>query len=399
MAEGPRADGSAPGGRGSAVESWAAKRALYLDNLKVIPIAAIIAGHAISGYSELEFWPYSEMKEVELSAVTQLVLLIIAGPFSLLLIPLLFLVAGLLTPSSLERKGPGSFARARLVRLGVPFALYVVLLQPLLMYPVHPPGETPRSYWSEFLGAGEQTLGTGPLWFVGVLLIFSLVYAGLVGVRGSQRGQRWHGEVRVEHLLVLAAAVALATFLVRVQVPLGGSNRYVTLNVWEWPACLALFGLGIVASGNGWLTAVPERLGRQGRALTLAALVGFVSVAGVAGALGVPDEETWGGWHWAALGWATFESALAVFGPVWLLQVSQRHLNRRLCCAGPKVSRSAYGAFVLQGLFLIGLAFALRSVPLPAEVKGLLVAAGSVVGSFALGWLLISRVPGMARVV
>jgi hypothetical protein len=36
---------------------------------------------------------------------------------------MLFLVAGLLTPTSLERKGPGPYARDRLMRLGVPFAL------------------------------------------------------------------------------------------------------------------------------------------------------------------------------------------------------------------------------------------------------------------------------------
>ena len=63
------------------------------------------------------------------------------------------------------------------------------------------------------------------------------------------------------------------------------------------------------------------------------------------------------------------------------------------------ISRSSYGAFMLQGLVLIGLAIALRPLPLPAEVKALIVAAGGVVGSFALAWLLISRVPGVRRVL
>jgi hypothetical protein len=46
--------GSAPARRGSEIEQWAAKRQLYLDNLKVILIAAVIAGHAVLGYSELD---------------------------------------------------------------------------------------------------------------------------------------------------------------------------------------------------------------------------------------------------------------------------------------------------------------------------------------------------------
>jgi hypothetical protein len=245
------ARGSAHGGHGSAVEQWAAKRQLYLDNLKVILVAAIIAGHGIAGYSELDFWPYSEMKEVELSSVTQTILYMVAGPFSLVLIPMLFLVAGLLTPPSLEHKGPGAYARDRLMRLGVPFAVYVLLLQPLLMYPVHPPGETPESYWTEFLGAGQQTLDTGPLWFVGVLLIFSLAYAGWVRARRGHRGPPWQGEIKVGHLLVLVTAVAIATFLARLQVPFGASNKYVTLSLWEWPACVAPCLASPASSGVG----------------------------------------------------------------------------------------------------------------------------------------------------
>ena len=63
------------------------------------------------------------------------------------------------------------------------------------------------------------------------------------------------------------------------------------------------------------------------------------------------------------------------------------------------IGRSAYGAFMLQGPVLLGLAIALRPLPLPAEIKALLVAGGGIVGSFALAWLLISRVPGVRRVL
>ena len=84
---------------------------------------------------------------------------------------------------------------------------------------------------------------------------------------------------------------------------------------------------------------------------------------------------------------------------MWLLGSAQRLLDRPLRWAGPAISRSAYGAFLLQGIVLIGLALALRVVPFPAEVKAILVAVGGVAGSFALAWLLISRVPGVARVL
>ena len=43
------------------------------------------------------------------------------------------------------------------------------------------------------------------------------------------------------------------------------------------------------------------------------------------------------------------------------------------------IGRSAYGAFMLQGPVLLGLAIALRPLPLPAEIKALLVAGGGIV--------------------
>jgi hypothetical protein len=393
--------GSAPGGHGSTVEEWAAKRELYLDNLKVILIAAIIAGHGVASYASAEFWPYAEMREVSLSPVTEIVLLAVVVPFSLLMIPMLFLVAGLLTPPSLERKGPARFVRDRLVRLGVPFAVFVLLLWPLLMYPVHPPGEAQGSYWNQFFGAGHASIDPGPLWFVGVLLLLSLVYAGWVRWR---RPRHPSGSGRVDvtavHLLATAAAVAVSTFLIRLVLPYESNNPGLSLNLYEWPSCIAMFSIGVISARSGWLTRVPDRLRRQSRTAALAAVVAFGAFMGTGAALGAFDEEVWrGGWDWSAVVFPALEAMVTVFGPVWLLAEAQRHLDRRLGWVKPAFSRSAYGAFILQGLVLLGLAVALRPVPLPAEVKALIVATGGVAGSFALAWLLISRLRGVARVL
>jgi hypothetical protein len=382
------------------VERWASKRLPYVDNLKVLLIAGIIVGHAIASYSDEDFWPYAEMNEVALSQATQLVLYAVVAPATLLMIPLLFLVAGLLTPASMDRKGPGPFVHDRLLRLGVPFAAYVLLLQPLLMYPVYPTGEKRGSYWYEFIGGGDQALDTGPLWFVGVLLVFSLLYAAWVRARGGgAAGPRGGREVTGRQLLALAAMVAVATFLVRVQIPLGGDNRLVKLNLWEWPGCAAMFALGVVGYRTGWLAALPDRLHRLSRLATLGALTAFAVFAAVIPPLGLDEGQLWGGWGWPALLFVSLESVLVVFGSLWLLSGAQRHLDHAFRWAGPRVSRSAYGAFMVQSVPLIGLAFALRPLPLPAEVKALLLAVASVALSFALAWLLISRVPGLRRVL
>lgn len=381
-------------------ETWAPNRRIYVDNLKVLLIAAIIAAHGIASYAALEVWSYADVREVTLSPVTEGVLFSLLAPFGLFMIPLLFLVAGLLTPPSVERKGPGKYALNRLVRLGIPFVLIVGLIWPALLYALYRPlGNAPGSYWVEFVGTAEESLDTGYFWFVGNLLIFSLGYAGWVWIRQGSPHRHLRGEVRIGQLLLLAAGVAIATFLVRLGFPFE-SEKYVDLNLYEWPASIALFSLGVIASRNGWLTAVPTRLHAQSRTVSLLAIGAFGVFMAVGFIVGAVGEETWaGGWHWDAAAFAAFESTLAVFGPVWMLALAQRRLNREFRWGSPAIARSAYGAFILQGVVLIGFAAVLRPLPVPAEAKALVVVTGAVAGSFALAWLLIKRVPGVARVL
>jgi hypothetical protein len=133
------------GSAGLTVAQWASTRQLYLDNLRVLLIGTIIVIHGVLGYAGSdELWSYADVQEVTLSPVTEAVLFVLAAPFALFMIPVLFLVAGLLTPRSLHRKGPWHFVRDRLLRLGVPFAVFTFLLWPLLMYALyHPLGEAP----------------------------------------------------------------------------------------------------------------------------------------------------------------------------------------------------------------------------------------------------------------
>ncbi|GID29764.1 acyltransferase family protein [Paractinoplanes brasiliensis] len=370
-----------------------------LDNLKVALIAAIIAMHAVLGYAgSMTAWSYTEVREVTLNPVAEAVLLVLVTPFGLFIMTLLFLVAGLLTPPSLERKGAGRFVRDRLLRLGVPFLAYVVVVQPTVMYALeHPLGNAPGSYWDNFVD-DEGAMDTGPLWFVGVLLIFSLGYAGWVRAgrrRATAPGRR---TIRMGRLLLVAAVVAPASFLIRLVYPYGGDSGLTDLNFWQWPACLAMFGVGITAVRQGWVERIPDRVYRDSRAVAVAAVAASLVFLGVVGSLDRIDDMM-GGPQWPAVGFTVVETVLAVFGPVWLLGAAQRHLGALRRWAGPATVRSAYGAFMVQTPVLIGLAVVLRPVPLPAEAKALIVATVGVAVSFRLSWLLISRIRGLARVL
>jgi Acyltransferase family len=379
-----------------ALAGWTAGREPYLDNLKVLLIVAIIAIHAVLSYTgTIEAWSYTAVREVTLDPIVEIALLVTVSPFGYFIITLLFLMAGLLTGPSVQRKGPAGFARDRLVRLGVPFLVYVLVVQPVTMYLLeHPLGEAPGSYWDEFLG-DERQLDTGPLWFVGVLLIFSLAYAGWVALAGTPSG--WPGRpVTVKLLTVTTMAVAAVAFAVRMAYPYGGDSGFTDLNFWQWPACLAVFGLGVTASRLGWLKSVPDSLHRRCRLITVVATGAMIGLLTLVGALDLVGQAM-GGASWPAAGFAVVESTLSIFGAVWVLGAAQRHLAGGLW--SERLSRSVYGAFMVQTVVLIGVAAAMRPVPLPAEAKAVLLAGAGVAASFALAWLLITRIPGMDRVL
>jgi glucans biosynthesis protein C len=96
-------------------------RQLSLDNLKVILIAAVIAIHGALSYAGLlPVWTYSDVREVTFAPVVEMILLVAVSPFGLFMMTLLFLVSGLLSPASLERKGrpasPGTGCSASVCR-------------------------------------------------------------------------------------------------------------------------------------------------------------------------------------------------------------------------------------------------------------------------------------------
>jgi hypothetical protein len=184
----------------------------------------------------------------------------------------------------------------------------------------------------------------------------------------------------------------------RLVYPYGGDSGFTDLNFWQWPACLAVFAVGITAARHGWLTKVPDRMYRDSRTVAVMAIGGSAVFLTAVGMLDRIDDMM-GGWHWPAIGFTAIETVLSVFGPVWLLGAAQRHLGTPLRWVGRAVSRSAYGAFMMQTPVLIGLAAALRPLALPAETKALVVATGGVAVSFWLSWLLVSRLRGIARIL
>jgi hypothetical protein len=363
-------------------------RLAYIDRLKALMVAMIIAGHGAVAYGGLESaWPYQDVQETSLGAASDFALSLVVVLIAMFVMGLFFLISGLVTVPSLDRKGPRRFARDRLVRLGIPLVVWVLLLWPAAIWLAHVAAGRDDTFW-DLVTKADPPLDAGPMWFVLVLLLFSLAYAGLVAL---ERGGRRRAAVSGRDLVRLAIAVSVATVLIRPLLP-AASGQPGQSHVWQWPQFIAMFSLGVLSARRGGLSPVPDRIRRRAGRAALAALGGVLLVVAAIGAAGVDGDVVFEpGVHWAPLALAVLEGPLAVGACVWLLGTAQRRLDRPLGPFERTASRSAYGAFLLQGLVLIGLMIALRPLAVPAELKALVVAGLGVAGSFALSWALVTR--------
>lgn len=359
-------------------------RLAFLDRLKTLAVVAVISGHAVMGYAQIGSWPYEEVRETVLSPASEAVVSVLLAPPSLFLMPLFFFIGGTLAPGSLARKGRHRFVVDRLWRFGLPVAVFALVIWPLCFFWVDRLGGSRLSFWQTFV-EGDPFLDPGPLWFVLVLLGFSVGLA--FWPRPARRPAAEPSPATVARYVV---GVAAGTFALRTLFPID-SGQLLGLHLWQWASCLGLFCLGASAP-NAWLTGVSPGLRRIAGWWALAGIGLAGAVVGLGGPLGYGFAEATGGVTAAAAAMAAVEGLVTVGTSLWLVGVAAAH-DHPPGWVARRAARAAYGAYVLQAPVLVGLAVALRPLPAPAEVKAPLLAALAVTASFALAHLVVTRTP------
>ncbi|MFW9894194.1 MAG: acyltransferase family protein [Candidatus Thorarchaeota archaeon] len=131
-------------------------RYLFLDNIKVLFTFLVIFWHTMVTYAEVGWWYYKEPNPVDpISYFIFLLLTSIGAIFQTSLLGLFFLLGGYFTPNSYDRKGIWSFWKERLIRLGIPLLLYIVFINPLMIFVLSKLGISPWNtnyyYYSKIL--------------------------------------------------------------------------------------------------------------------------------------------------------------------------------------------------------------------------------------------------------
>ena len=138
-------------------------------------VAGVIVAHTTMAWTGVGNWVFREtpVREPLLTLLT-----LVAALGALFGMSLFFLIAGYFTPRSLERKGLRRFILDRAVRLLVPMLVFVVLLSPPIEFVDPDNAGWTHGFWA-FVPEILWPPAPGPTWFLGVLFLFSVAYAGL----------------------------------------------------------------------------------------------------------------------------------------------------------------------------------------------------------------------------
>lgn len=318
---------------------------------------------------------------------------------------LMFFISGLFVWPSLARKGALAFARDRIVRLGLPFAIAATVLAPLAYYPAYLQNggaPDPASYWSAWMSL--RAWPAGPAWFVWLLLAFDIL-AVLVYVAAPRFGDALgrlaaRADVRpaayVRGLIVVSAIGYLAM------------NLYLGYDAWvHWGpffvqagrllhyASYFFAGIGVGAFGiERGLLEGKGKLARRWWLWLPGGLIAFVALtAAFLTALSLKFQPPL---PWTIGLCALFAIACAGLSFA-LVAIFVRFFKRR----GPvldSLSRNAYGIYLLHYVYAIWLQYALLQAPLSGVEKGGIVFATTLILSWTTAALLRSF-PSIARVI
>jgi glucans biosynthesis protein C len=366
----------------------------YLDNLKLLLVTGVIALHTAITYGFDGSWyleSYDEMASVVVDALT-----VILGTGWLFGLGLFFFIAGELTGPSLDRKGPGRFARDRLVRLGLPVVAYTLVISPFLEYVDYRQNEDGTEALWPFVRDQVFSFAPGPTWFLEALLVFSLGYALWRALRPEAQPPP-REPLRGRQVAVIALAISLTSFTAHLAFPIGSEQFHLQLGM--FPQYVILFSLGVAASRRRWVETLAPGLWRRcgiAGALTALTLLAVLLASGFFTGTAAEDRFA-GGWHWEAAAFPLAEGVIAPCVSLWAIGYFRQRFNHMRPVAR-LMAPFAYGAFILHPPVIVALALAIQPLPVPAELKFGAVLAAGVAGSFGLA-AFASRLGPVARII
>ena len=313
------------------------KRLFFLDNLKALLILLVVMHHAGQAYGPTGgYWDIQDA-----SRFTPL------GSFfsvnASFFMALFFFVSAYFLPQAFDRRGPARFLKDRLVKLGIPVLLGVLVIVPLYQFFSynHYRGKEHLTfldyYIKVFFGIGGQPnslyrpnwpeLNFGPYWFILHLIVYAVCYTliRLVcdrisnGKTGSHSALLGKASPGVGGILLFTVVVTLITGIIRTKYDIDhwiGILGFIQAEPAHLAIYASMFTAGIWAYRKNWLDRISSKTGFIFLVLgVIMAIMDYVMRLGTC----VPG--------WLSDNWFMYDTPMGIFLCIGSIAVAREFLN------------------------------------------------------------------------
>jgi hypothetical protein len=336
----------------------------FLDTLRTFTIGLVVFHHVTMLYTaQFQFVNKFVRNPIpdKFNMLFLLLIFLISGP---MLNAIMFFIAGYFVSPSYGKRGARAFVKDKIKRLGIPYLFGLVVLAPFTLFIARlswgEPVRLGRFWTREFFLPG--TISPLHLWFIGILLIFFVVFTPLLAwlkkKRGRETGRKDYPRILI-YILFLFVTFAVYFCLNVFYKPYNFLSVYIV----NFPAVMlplyaGYFLLGIYASRHGWFNS--ESKGYvfpwiMAFAANTVLYFGTLVIAGI-------EPET----NHPLL---AFASNGMTFSGVFLLIALFRKYQNNTSSIKVWLSKNSYGAYIVHYLIVFGVVYLMLEIPLPVIVK------------------------------
>lgn len=376
-------------------------RLVYIDNIRSLIIILVVIAHVVITYSGIGGWYYVEKHYDEIPIIEFVVFGLFIGILASFSMGILFLFAGYFLPSGYDRKGFLRFIKDKLIRLFIPVLLYVFIIDPIVVYlMLNDYYEYPKMSFFEhyrfFIIHKEFLDDTGPLWFIVVLLVFSIFYACLRLMIFKKINFSFLKKISPNFLILFLIIVnTISTYYIRLKYPIG--YDFYNFQLAFYSQYVILFILGIFIYRLDLLSKISFKFGLNWFIYGLSfSFLLFSFIAYYGNAIN-GDIKILGGPYWQSGAYAFFESIVCASIILGIIVIYRQWFNRHHTVS-KFLSKHSFGVYVLHTPVVVGMALLFTVYHSSSINKVLVVTAVSLPLSYLLSYLL-KKIKGLNNIL
>lgn len=367
-------------------------RAFYIDRLRIFLTILVIFHHSAIAFGAVGGWYYVSNETT--SGITQLLLSAQMAINQAFFMSLFFFISAYLMVTSFDRKDFHKFIISRIIRLGIPLLLYVLIIHPVLVFFIlkHANIETGKIlvFWKNMI---IQNPEPGPMWFVFTLLVFEICYALYRKIFKTKPAffkktdpPSW---LAIIAFIIFTGSIA---FSIRLFYPVG--KAWFGLQFGYFALYIAMYIAGIIASRNRWLEKLEIRNAYPWFGLALLSIpIMLLIMAKNADNLGT----VMGGMNLKAAFYSFWEPVICVGFCYFLLLFFKKYANQKSHFA-LNMSGNSYAAYIIHPVVVVFSTFGSELLSVSPLLRLCTVLIVSIIGSFGISHL-FRTLPEIKRII